>query len=1144
VVPIHKNGFLLIVNGAAATRLASFPQLDFKSAMSRVCSDVVGQRWNSQHTWGVASLNIKQSNPRALVGRPTAKKANVTDGILPQFAVLSSLLLEIDPNNEFYCGRKLGNERRIRHARQLMDADTLLPEEIRESNVIESLSGISNLYCTTSQGDMYSGVDVDKVCSDHSTTSSASSSGGSHGSTKKDIMKSKFAEWGIKLKWVITFPHVDDFNGREVGQNFLGCVSRTVTHGDDLAFSRFGVSNFQRQAMTFCQRKVNEDTQIREKCAKEIYRRMRQWMLKQLPDHRKGEKAIIRFALSIYRQGLTDEMEYRATHVNKCVYYSIFCSDQRKVIDRFQLGLARQIEALAVLILCNGPDKHHLFFNHLYERETLPVDTLPSVFARYCNSSLGGSVMSLNYGKRHRPHFMRPYLKAEMLYGLRVLLSIIEDVNAGKLSKQEAKSKVIGEVKFAGDLIANHLFAVAVLRGLIIDREYLTKPVVAHTLCRAVRTSLFQDGDDFSDDRIRTATERASFRLGINVMAGEHALCEIVRLAKDESPGNDGFCNNQDFLWISQKNGHDATITELRRIDNRTVRVYRTMEDDQITFEEIPKEDSNEIKHRWWIPEPNRHDCLLHFVRECECQGGNPMEVIYPSSKASDKSTKKEETKLWTNYITAKSKANNINIEELPDKLCCVSTLHPTSMNKKQTGINPKIGAARKKSTKSTVPQRRAKDSTMTMASSTQSNIPSNTSENDQLKMVRGKDSKKKKGSQQVRATGTMRAASILSSDNEPLTRRLKTVRGKDSKKIGGTHKNSTLPQRRGKDCTTTMAPSTQSNIPSNTSENDPLKTVRGKDSKKKKGSATGTMGAASIHSDIPSNTSGNEPLTRRLKMVHGKNSKKRGRSEEVMTPGTMTMAPSTQSNIPGNTSDDDSFKTVRGKESKKKKGSREERSIGRTRAASIHSDMPSNTSDNEPWTRRLKTVHGMDSKKRGRSQEVMTTSTTMAPSNQSNIRSDEAPDQRTPTIKFDLYRDAQKALHDCYGILGLELVSFGDNYPGIGTVWTGSVKLTRGKNLYTTTDYVPSVLDPSAICLPNDDGFAFRNVKSAERALLWWIICTQQVESNRKIWASNLLGGHGSVTLVTLGLVWCTLFLNDKGEYWVQCNGRKRRIA
>jgi hypothetical protein len=79
--------------------------------MSKLKPSVVGQRWNSQHTWVVSSMNIGKNNTHDLVNRPTLKKENVTDGILPQFVALSEFLLEVDKNHDFYCGLLLvGNK--------------------------------------------------------------------------------------------------------------------------------------------------------------------------------------------------------------------------------------------------------------------------------------------------------------------------------------------------------------------------------------------------------------------------------------------------------------------------------------------------------------------------------------------------------------------------------------------------------------------------------------------------------------------------------------------------------------------------------------------------------------------------------------------------------------------------------------------------------------------------------------------------------------------------------------------------------------------------------------------------------------------------------------------------------------------------
>jgi hypothetical protein len=259
---------------------------------------------------------------------------------------------------------------------------------------------------------------------------------------------------------------------------------------------------------------------------------------------------------------------------------------------------------------------------------------------------------------------MKPYLKAEMLYGLRVLLSIVEDVNSGAVSKEDA-FKRLKDVKYVGDLTGNHLFAIAVQRGLIVPREFLTRPVAAKTLCNAVRRWLFNDDPNMTDVRIRKATEMASENLGLCMLGGEHALCESVRATKGHAPGNDAYHKDQDFVWISSDLEEDnPIITELR--DGRNI-FTRSEEQDRITFQQLMRQDKNKVQHRWWIPKPNRTDCLAHFVKECLANGSNPMEIMHSSARGSLSSCKDEEIAIWKHYVTKKS--NKINISLLPKQV-------------------------------------------------------------------------------------------------------------------------------------------------------------------------------------------------------------------------------------------------------------------------------------------------------------------------------------------------------------------------------------------------------------------------------------------------------------------------------------------
>jgi hypothetical protein len=148
---------VIIYNGDAATKLSSYSNLDFNGVMSKVNDTTVGQRWNSQSTWPFASVNIRRTDPNDedKITCPSIKKANVSDGILPQFAVLSKLLLEVDKDNQFYCGMVSGDKRRQECARLLMDDDPNISKFECDQNVLESVSGLSNTYLKNSSNDMF-----------------------------------------------------------------------------------------------------------------------------------------------------------------------------------------------------------------------------------------------------------------------------------------------------------------------------------------------------------------------------------------------------------------------------------------------------------------------------------------------------------------------------------------------------------------------------------------------------------------------------------------------------------------------------------------------------------------------------------------------------------------------------------------------------------------------------------------------------------------------------------------------------------------------------------------------------------------------------------------------------------------------------
>jgi hypothetical protein len=128
----------------------------------------------------------------------------------------------------------------------------------------------------------------------------------------------------------------------------------------------------------------------------------------------------------------------------------------------------------------------------------------------------------------------------------------------------------------------------------------------------------------------------------------------------------------------------------------------------------LPRDDSSEVKHQWWIPEPNKNACLAHFVKECISNGSNPMEVVHASAVGRFKSSKVEELALWNKYITAPG--NRIDMMSLPPNLRNVkkgtqSTLRLTKTKvKRQPAKNSKgRDTSRKEATR--IPQKKEQES-------------------------------------------------------------------------------------------------------------------------------------------------------------------------------------------------------------------------------------------------------------------------------------------------------------------------------------------------------------------------------------------------------------------------------------------------
>jgi hypothetical protein len=161
------------------------------------------------------------------------------------------------------------------------------------------------------------------------------------------------------LKWVILFLRVDDFNGREPGQNFLGCVSHTLVHAASnhhASLTEYVI--MQRQTMTFCQCKVKRITnsERREDFAVRIQRTSAAEL--RVPLCYKAVvalicssdtpstlsacyKAVVELICPSDTRSTLRSVGIPCNTSKRVLQYSLLYSDQHHVAHRFQLGPSR-----------------------------------------------------------------------------------------------------------------------------------------------------------------------------------------------------------------------------------------------------------------------------------------------------------------------------------------------------------------------------------------------------------------------------------------------------------------------------------------------------------------------------------------------------------------------------------------------------------------------------------------------------------------------------------------------------------------------------------------------------------------------------------------------------------------------------------
>jgi hypothetical protein len=251
-------------------------------------------------------------------------------------------------------------------------------------------------------------------------------------------------------------------------------------------------------------------------------------------------------------------------------------------------------------------------------------------------------------------------LKCAVVFGLRKLLDTAKAINEGKLSSSQGRKIITDEVCMAGDLGVNHIMAVAVLARIMWPRQCLTEPIIAGTLCNAVRKKVFGMDKKMTTEPIRKAAAQAGEICGLQPLVSEHLLCEGIK----NGPGLDCFSPDQSFYWISTMSNADGTIFELPVNGEWCNLVRRSEDDDQQVISQRTLGDHHEHIFHWWLGEGDRLSSLIQYVKDCECNGEDPFALIHCTTKGASEQSKDEGVRLFVAYMDQ----HKMNLSDLPKK--------------------------------------------------------------------------------------------------------------------------------------------------------------------------------------------------------------------------------------------------------------------------------------------------------------------------------------------------------------------------------------------------------------------------------------------------------------------------------------------
>ena len=611
------SDFARVLNGQAAILCPAFRRLDFGKVYSLVNSVKPGSRSNQQKNYGLSTQNYRKYGDDDTINRPTVMNANVSDDVVPSFHTMSSLITEIDSRKEFH------NPEVDQYARAIV-------EKYQHPEAAEL--GLSFLHGLSLLINEYRQIPSPAVSSWDINSTSSLGSDDTETTSSRERMRQLFHNLSIPLSNVCVFPHVDGGNGRAVGRNFLATASITVEMEDGI---------FRRLAFTGYMRKVAEDAAIRADLTTTIIKRWEQFegslsSYRKAPLHKGFVKKVWRSVLpSLSRNARpASGLLYRLTHMNKTFYYSLYQSALRSFFEKFNPPVTKRIEAIAVEIFCNGPDKFFSYFEHCLTLGSYPEAPLPSEFARYCvgSETNGHSVASNGKASRHQTSFVVPILRMELLFGLRTLFTIVKGANDGTLSYLAASAMIRKNVRGAGPLKANHLLSLFVLSGIIWKREFvfscnLSPSLIENTRERVLKT---KDKKKYTPQKIRTAVFNACEHLGKTAMFGDNIVCEMGKEVSKQA--YDCFHPGQGFVYISDETTSDGVIIEVNERNGWSGRKMRTEQYDREEFTKQCRSNMHDLNCNWkWWEAPQEAEDFINWYRNKHHSRDRVGRIIFPN---------------------------------------------------------------------------------------------------------------------------------------------------------------------------------------------------------------------------------------------------------------------------------------------------------------------------------------------------------------------------------------------------------------------------------------------------------------------------------------------------------------------------------